>query len=87
MSYCAKFQVSHLNFIFFATHLDGDFGRLGGVIIKLLNSVLSAHRLRVYAFGVRSSYGVRETLSGHDRRRDMGKSIFLVALIKNINAL
>ena len=39
-------------------------------------------------FGVFSSYGFRETLSGHDRqtngRTDMAKLIFLIALIKNI---
>ena len=78
MIYCAKFQ---FELYFFTTHLGGDFGRLGGVIKKLFNSV---HRLRVYAkFGVCSSYGVRETLSGHarqtDRRTDMAKSILLVA--------
>ena len=33
--------------------------------------------------GVFSSYGFRETLSGHDRRTDMAKPIFLVVLINN----
>ena len=73
--------------VFFNNHLGGDFGRLREFIKKLFNGVLSAHRLRVYAkFGV---FGVRETLSGHDRqtdiwmdgRTDMAKSIFLIALI------
>ena len=59
-----------------------EFGRLGGLIKKLFNSVLSAHRLGVYeVFGVCSSYCVRETLSGHDRQTaDMIKSICLVGL-------
>ena len=58
-------QVSNLNFDF------GDFGRLGEVIKKLFNSVLSAHILRVHAkFGVCCSDGFRETLSEHDRQTD-----------------
>ena len=47
-------------FIFFTTHLSGDFGRLGELSKKYL-----------IAFGVCSSNGVRETLSGHDRQTDM----------------
>ena len=66
---------------FFNTHLGGDFGWLKGVIKRLFNSVLSAHRLRVYAkFGVCRSYGIGETLSAHDRQTDR-------RLIKNIYTL
>ena len=47
------FIVQNFKFItltlFFTTHLEGGFGRLGRVIKKQFNSVLSAHRLRVYA--------------------------------------
>ena len=68
MIYCVKCQ---LELHFFTTHLGGDFGRVGRVIKKLFNCVRSAHRLRVYAqFAVCSSYGVRETLSGHDGQTD-----------------
>ena len=84
---CAKFQVSNLNLISLR-----PFWATGESYQKSFNIILSAHRRRVYAkFGVYSSYGVRETLSGHDRytdgRKDMAKSIFLIALIKNIYTL
>ena len=45
---------------------------LVGVIKKVFNKVLTAQqRLHVSTkFGVCSSYGFRETLSGYDRQRD-----------------
>ena len=71
MSYCAKYQVSNVNFIFLPP-TGRRYWATDGVIKKLFNSVLSAHRQRVYAVyaGVCSSYGVRETLSGHSRQTD-----------------
>ena len=51
--------------------MGADFARLGEVIRKLFNIVLSVHRQRVYAnFGVCSYYGVRETLDMADRQTD-----------------
>ena len=80
MIYCAKFLVANLNFIFLPPTLVAILGDWGSYQ-KIFNSVLSAHRQRVYEkFGVCSSYDVRETLSGHDRQTDMAKSIFLAAL-------
>ena len=70
MIYCAKFQVSNLNFIFFTTHLCGDFKRLGENLGSVA-LILSEKRLDM-------------TDRRADRRTNMTKSIFLVALFKNI---
>ena len=88
-----KHEVSNFSFIFLHP-FESRLGAMAEVNQKLFNCVLSAHRLHICAkFGVCSTYDLRETLSRHADRRtgtgtngrtDVAKSIFLIALMKNI---
>ena len=70
--------------------MDGDWEGLGGVSKKPLNRILFAYRPHDYAdyesvaLMVSEKHCLDMTDRQTDEQTDMAKSIFLVALIKNI---
>ena len=88
MIYCKKIQVSKLNLIFVPLIWEA----IGWYWEKLSkNNLIAFCKRNNYTpmQNLLSSYGFRETLSGHDRQTDRHErhKSFLVTLIKNLYTL